>query len=501
MSSTTSTYLELELQTATENLATWGAKANTTMALLEDAIAGTTSISVTGGYRILTDTDQASNEARKAVLKVSGTLTSNQTVVIPNRSKTYSVWNATSGSYTLTIATPTTLTVSGVSGTFVVGETVTGGTSAATAIILEVTSSTILTVHTITGSFQAAETITGGTSSATATYASTSSPTTTAAVTQGATVEIYCDGNKNIWWLSPESNRTTGAPISAVSGTTAANVSFTPSGNTSATNVQDAIEELQADLDALDLSTKQAGSARLTEIAGVSPILGTVLSSTGSGWTSLGVGSNGQQLQADSAQSGGLKWATVEIDSDTKTKGRIWSATGSVYSPLTVGSNGQNLVADSTASGGVAWSTPGVTAGSITNAMLANVATKTVKGRTDSGTGDPTDLSMATLATMITGDATALATLLAALDGFSPTDDIRGTTDSGTITIPAGWTTYALLGYVKYSYGEDPVRTGYDSVWRSSVLRSVEATQTPSDYATLDPSTSHDGFLVAVKVT
>lgn len=60
--------------------------------------------------------------------------------------------------------------ISGTSGTFQVGETVTGGTSAATATILEISNEgDYLVVGTVSGTFTAAgETITGGTSSATA---------------------------------------------------------------------------------------------------------------------------------------------------------------------------------------------------------------------------------------------------------------------------------------------------------------------------------------------
>ena len=61
-----------------------------------------------------------------------------------------------------------TMTV-GASGSFTVGETITGGTSGATASITSVTSSTVIAITIPSGTFVAAETITGGTSSATTT--------------------------------------------------------------------------------------------------------------------------------------------------------------------------------------------------------------------------------------------------------------------------------------------------------------------------------------------
>ena len=59
--------------------------------------------------------------------------------------------------------------ISGITGTFVAGETVTGGTSSETAVI-EVVHSDSLIIRARSGTLTGSETITGGTSSATATY-------------------------------------------------------------------------------------------------------------------------------------------------------------------------------------------------------------------------------------------------------------------------------------------------------------------------------------------
>ena len=58
-------------------------------------------------------------------------------------------------------------TISGLSGSFTVGETVTGGTSAATGVVRRKEGTTILYVSVATGTFTSGETLTGGTSSAT----------------------------------------------------------------------------------------------------------------------------------------------------------------------------------------------------------------------------------------------------------------------------------------------------------------------------------------------
>lgn len=68
----------------------------------------------------------------------------------------------------------------------------------------------------------------------------------------------------------------------------------------------------------------------------------------------LAVGSNGQVLTADSAQSTGVKWATPAADPST-TKGDLLARSGTALDRLAVGSNGQVLTADSTQTLGVKW--------------------------------------------------------------------------------------------------------------------------------------------------
>jgi hypothetical protein len=63
-----------------------------------------------------------------------------------------------------------TITLSGITGTFLAAETVTGGTSSATGVVATYSASTkTLVLNAISGTFQVAETLTGGTSAARAT--------------------------------------------------------------------------------------------------------------------------------------------------------------------------------------------------------------------------------------------------------------------------------------------------------------------------------------------
>jgi len=105
MASSASDLLRLEKMANGENGSSWGTKSNTNLELLEDGIAGFSSIATTGGSTTLSATNYAADQSRCAILKATGTLTSNATFVIPSSSKTYTVWNATSGAFTLTVKT------------------------------------------------------------------------------------------------------------------------------------------------------------------------------------------------------------------------------------------------------------------------------------------------------------------------------------------------------------------------------------------------------------
>jgi hypothetical protein len=109
MPSSYSGELRLNLQAAGENPGTWGDIANVNLRLLEDAISGIVNIATTGGDTTLTTVNgtaaygSSEDQARYAILKVTGVLVSNARIIIPANSKHYIVWNATSGAYTLTV--------------------------------------------------------------------------------------------------------------------------------------------------------------------------------------------------------------------------------------------------------------------------------------------------------------------------------------------------------------------------------------------------------------
>jgi hypothetical protein len=101
-SDTTSALLGLLLQGTGNNDNTWGQLLNEqTIQLIENAIAGRTAKTVTGGSATLTATEQ-----RSAILDFSGTLGSNEIITVANTSKTWQVNNGcVLGAFSLTMKT------------------------------------------------------------------------------------------------------------------------------------------------------------------------------------------------------------------------------------------------------------------------------------------------------------------------------------------------------------------------------------------------------------
>jgi len=117
------TDLGIEKMATGENAGTWGDKTNTNLEIVEKAIAGYVEQAVTsGGTTTLAITDGDSTEstsvARHAVIKLTGTISGNSIVTVPDSiEKVYIVTNGTSGAYTVQFKT-----VSGTGITFGVSE-------------------------------------------------------------------------------------------------------------------------------------------------------------------------------------------------------------------------------------------------------------------------------------------------------------------------------------------------------------------------------------------
>jgi hypothetical protein len=108
MASSYSSDLKLEIMVTGENSGTWGDITNTNLVLLQQSIAGYEEVSIAGGAQTtaLAMTDGALSNARNAVIKLTGTITGNQVVTIPDGiEKTYTIENGTTGAFTVEFKT------------------------------------------------------------------------------------------------------------------------------------------------------------------------------------------------------------------------------------------------------------------------------------------------------------------------------------------------------------------------------------------------------------
>lgn len=108
MPSSYSASLRFELQYTGENINLWGEKLNTAIERIDFSIAGFTSMALTAS-RALTSSNTATDEARSACLKFTGT--GAFTITAPSVSKVYVVWNACTGDVTMTTGSGTTVDV------------------------------------------------------------------------------------------------------------------------------------------------------------------------------------------------------------------------------------------------------------------------------------------------------------------------------------------------------------------------------------------------------
>lgn len=104
MASTYTTSLALQLMATGENAGTWGQITNTNLVLVQQAIAGYQAVSIAGGAQTtaLVMTQNALANARNVVIKLTGTITGNQIVTVPNGvTKTWIISNGTTGAFTV----------------------------------------------------------------------------------------------------------------------------------------------------------------------------------------------------------------------------------------------------------------------------------------------------------------------------------------------------------------------------------------------------------------
>jgi hypothetical protein len=112
MASTYSSLLGIELIGIGDQNNTWGATTNTNLGtLIEQAIAGTTTIDVTAGNVTLTTFNGSSDQARCAAIKVTGTPGTARSIIAPAKSHIYVVSNGSDSVVTIKTSTSTGIAV------------------------------------------------------------------------------------------------------------------------------------------------------------------------------------------------------------------------------------------------------------------------------------------------------------------------------------------------------------------------------------------------------
>lgn len=105
MASTFTPSLRAELQGTGENSGTWGILNNSNyLNVFESAIAGVANIAMPNSDYTLTTANNAPDEARRAVLQLTGSLTAGRSLIVPNVTKTYTVVNGTNQTVTVKTA-------------------------------------------------------------------------------------------------------------------------------------------------------------------------------------------------------------------------------------------------------------------------------------------------------------------------------------------------------------------------------------------------------------
>lgn len=98
--------LRLVLPATGEYPGTWGTQANNGLTnLVDTSIAGTATITMTAADYTLSTANGASDEARAAVLNVTGTPGAARNIIVPAVSKLYVVFNNTTGGFAQTVKT------------------------------------------------------------------------------------------------------------------------------------------------------------------------------------------------------------------------------------------------------------------------------------------------------------------------------------------------------------------------------------------------------------
>lgn len=274
--------LGLALPVTGELESSWGDVVNDSItALLDDAVAGTTTLS-TDADVTLTTTDGASNQARAAVLLWTASGSTTRNITAPAQSKAYIVINATGGSQSIVIrgAGPTT------------GVTVAAGKKTLVAWngsdFVSIASTSIALGSDVTGTLPVANGGTGATSFTAGRLLLGNGTSALQVLSAGTSGYVLTTDGTNVGWTAP----TVGGSVTSVSfsgGTTGLSASGGPIVTSGTFTLSGTLNVANGGTGAVSLSANAVLLGNGTAaVQAVSPgTSGNVLTSNGTTWASV----------------------------------------------------------------------------------------------------------------------------------------------------------------------------------------------------------------------
>lgn len=243
--------------------------------------------------------------------------------------------------------------------------------------------------------------------------------------------------------------------------------------NHTGTQTASTISDFTTAHNAIDHTTALASASvdDLADVALTTPVSGNLLRYNGTNWVNATPATVGgdiilNDLAGVSTTGGSGANALLQFDGVSSWNDRTPAQVAATFPDFTsvakgvVPASGGGTTNFLRADGTFAAPTATVADDSITNAKLANVATATIKGRNTAGTGDPEDLSTATVAGMLSVGGDLTGTVSNAQIGANAVGTTEVADNAVTLAKMADIATARFLGRVTAATGDPEALTG-----------------------------------------